>query len=144
MDEKKIDLLAPFIAIRQDVEGDYFTPTMGEYLCNPLTDDLLDVEVSLGGFYSAEELGVLQSNGSVKPVFRVASGAAERFALSTQDEYDEMVVHWSVRYRTNAGARYEASFGSYKRLRDAGYTELTPCLGGPARIIPGKTIRLAA
>jgi hypothetical protein len=140
---KQIDLSVPFIAIRPDEEGDDFTPTMGEYLCNPLGEKLLDVIVSTGGFYSADELGVIESQAKPKPAFSVAPGGAERFTLSTQDEYDEMVVHWYVTYRTESGAEYEAKFGSYKYLQDAVYAEMTPCLGGPARVVPGTTTRLS-
>jgi hypothetical protein len=62
MSDKKIDVTRPFIAIRKDLEGSDYDATMGEYLCNPLDEDLLDVEVSTGGFYSDSEIGVITSD----------------------------------------------------------------------------------
>ena len=56
MSENKIDVTKPFIAIREDLEGSDYDATMGEYFCNPLDEDLLDVEVSTGGFYSDPEI----------------------------------------------------------------------------------------
>ncbi len=39
--------------IRQDETGTEYERTMGEYLCNPLNQDLLDVSISTGGFYTS-------------------------------------------------------------------------------------------
>jgi len=133
--KRKIDLTIPFIAIRKDLPGDPYTATMGEYLCNPLNEALLDVEISSGGFYSAEDLGVVESVvQEPKPIVTIPAGESFRFALSTEDEYDEMVVHWSLRYRTaTLGAQTDA-FGSFQTA--AQWLEDVPTLGGPGNVVP--------
>ena len=133
---EKFDLSRPFLAIREDEEGSDYEPTMGEYLCNPLDEDLLDAEVSLGGFYSIEELGVIESNESKRRLFVVPAGKAVPFALSTWDEYCEMVCHWSIRYRTATSGNVVLGFGSSKRLADCVVFEDVPILGGRARVVP--------
>lgn len=135
--KRKIDLTLPFVAIRKDVPGGPYTPTMGEYLCNPLEEDLLDVEISTGGWYSADDLGVIDSiPQEAKPAYTIPAGECVRFALSTEDEYNEMAVHWTLRYRTvSAGVRTE-SFGSFKRLKDARSFEKVPILGSAGRVVP--------
>ena len=134
--QRVIDVSIPFIAIRSDEPGDYFTPTMGEYLCNPLAEDLFDVRVSLGGFFSDESLGVIESEPNDKGPFDLPAGKAHRFCLSTQDEYDEMVVSWSVRYRKACGESVTMYFGSFKRLQDTRHFDEVPALGGPALVVP--------
>ena len=134
----KIDLTLPFIAIRCDVEGDDFTPTMGEYLCNPLTEDLLDAEVSIGGFYSDPDLGVISSEPKSPDRYTVPAGKYVRFALSTWDEYCEMVCHWSLSYRTESLGQRTSKFGTFKRLEDVTSMDDVPILGGGAMIVPGE------
>jgi hypothetical protein len=135
--QRKIDVRVPFIAIRQDLKGDEYKPTMGEYLCNPLSEDLLDVSVSTGGFYSDDELGVVEANESEKkPSFVVPAGKAVRFTLSTRDEYDELVCHWTVCYRTTTSERVAIDFGTFKRLEDTQYFAEVPVLGGPGKVVP--------
>jgi hypothetical protein len=133
--EEKPILDRPFIAIRRDEEGEAYDPTEGEYLCNPLDEDMLDVVVSSGGFYTLPQVGVVEGNSSVHPTFAVRAGSAERFALSTREEYDEMVVHWNVSYRTAKHGEARFSVSSWKGLRDTIYCEDIPTLGGPGRIV---------
>ncbi len=109
---------------------------MGEYLCNPLDEDLLEVEISTGGFFSDAELGVIEANGSPKERFSVPSGKAIRFGLSTWDEYCEYVLHWSVRYRTKTKAFRQSHFGTFKHLKDCVPMQDAPCLGGPGQVVP--------
>jgi hypothetical protein len=125
----------PFIAIRSDEEGSAYDPTMGEYLCNPLTEDLFDVRVSTGGFYSTDELGVISSVPKEDPTFTVPAGTAVRFTMSTGDEFSEMSVHWTVRYRTEGSEFKTLSFSSNKRLADAEMMSDVPILGGPGRVL---------
>jgi len=135
----EIDLTRPFIAIRQDEDDRDYDPTMGEYLCNPLDDDLLDVDVSTGGFYSDDELGVIEGTGSLKPSFFVPAGGAVRFALSTREEYAEMAVHWRVRYRTATRGVERGGFGTFKRRQDTVFFPDVPVLGGPGEVVPRST-----
>ena len=136
MNENKIDLTQPFIAIRNDLEGSDYDATMGEYLCNPLDEDLLDVEVSTGGFFGADELGVIEAKSAPEPVFIVPAGTAVRFALSTWDEYCEYVLHWTVRYRTETKPEGVRRFETFKYLRDCVPMKDVPCLGGPGQVVP--------
>jgi len=136
--ERTVNTDLPFIAIRQDVEGSDYAPTMGEYLCNPLAEDMSDVDVSIGGFYSAEGVGVIESLPNQKPRFAVPAGAAIRFTLSTWDEYLEMVCHWTVLYRLSNGPVQTQKFGTFKALADAPYFEDVTCLRGPGRVVPGE------
>jgi len=132
-----IDVTVPFVAIRKDLPGDEFEPTMGEYLCNPLKEDMLDVEISTGGFFSDDELGVIESiPQKPKPTYTIPAGECVRVTLSTQDEYDEMVVHWSLRYRTARLGVQTESFGSFKRLEDTQALDDVPVLGGPGMVVP--------
>jgi hypothetical protein len=133
--QRVIDLGIPFIAIRSDEPGNQFMATMGEYLCNPLAEDLFDVRVSIDGFFS-DELGVVESEPNSKGPFDLPAGKAHRFCLSTQDEYDEMVVSWSVRYRKASGESVTLYFGSFKRLADTRHFAEVPILGGPALVVP--------
>jgi hypothetical protein len=133
--EEKVILDLPFIAIRTDEEGEDYDPTEGEYLCNPLDEDLIDVVVSTGGFYTLPEVGVVEGNSSVQPTFTVPAGKSERFALSTREEYYEMVVHWNVQYRTATRGEVRFSVSSWKRLRDTVFCENIPTLGGSGRIV---------
>ncbi|MDP9025922.1 MAG: hypothetical protein M3N13_11180 [Candidatus Eremiobacteraeota bacterium] len=134
--KRVIDTTVPFIAIREDVSGSSYDPTMGEYLCNPLDEDLSDVRISTSGFFSADSLGVISSEPHDTGPFDLPAGEARRFALSTDDEYDEMVVSWTVRYRTPSRGVVTESFGSYKCLKDTEYHPDVPALGGPALIVP--------
>jgi hypothetical protein len=136
---KNIDLTQPFVAIRNDLDGDDFTATMGEYLCNPLAEDLADIRISLGGFYSADPVGVIESLPNEKRLPLLGAGEANRFALSTWDEYCEMVVHWSVRYTLASGSVRLAEFSSFKGLADAQHFDAVPCLLTAARVVPGTT-----
>jgi len=135
MKKKEIDVTVPFIAIREDVKGTEFEPTMGEYLCNPLAVDLLDAEVTTGGFFS-DESGVIEGGGEPKPSFVVPAGKAVRFTLSTWDEYCEMVCYWKVRYRTTSSTFTSVSFATYKGLADTQALADVPALGGRAIIVP--------
>jgi|SRR5664279_649541 len=110
---------------------------MGEYLCNPLAEDVVDAEISVGGFFSDDELGVIEaSDNKAKPKIDVPAGEARRFTISTQDEYDEMVCSWTVRYRTKSAGVVTAGFGTFKRLEDTVHFDDVPILGGPARVVP--------
>ena len=71
-----------------------------------------------------------------KPTYTVPVGGSVRFTLSTWDEYDEMVVHWSVRYRTVTNGVQTASFGSFKGLADVQLFSHVPILGGPGMVVP--------
>ena len=136
VNKESIDITKPFIAIRVDVKGGDYEPTMGEYLCNPLDEDLLDAEVSTGGWYGADELGVIESIEKPKdPRFLVPAGKAVRFALSTWDEYCEMSLHWSVRYRTSEGV-VTCAFETFKQLEDCVTLDEVPCLGGRGHVVP--------
>jgi hypothetical protein len=126
----------PFIAVRSDEEGDDYSPTMGEYLCNPLDEDLIDAKVSTGGYFSAEELGVISSIPTDKDTFMVPAGGAVRFALSTWDEYTEMVLHWRVRYRTATSGFVSMSFGTFKGLADAETMPDVPGFNGQGLVVP--------
>ena len=132
----EIDITRPFIAIRKDAKGNFMQPTLGEYICNPLSEDLFDVRVELGGWYSAEEIGVITSVPKELPAFDVPSGHAVRYTISTEDEFNEMDVHWTVRYRTESEGETSVPFGSYKRLEDAQFMTDVPILGGRGRVIP--------
>jgi hypothetical protein len=133
--EGKNDMNRPFIAIRSDEECSVYDATMGEYLCNPLTEDLLDVRVSTGGFYSDDELGVISSVPKEEATFTVRAGTAVRFEMSTWDEFTEMSVHWKVRYRTEGSEFKTLSFASDKRVADAEMMSNVPILGGPGRVL---------
>jgi hypothetical protein len=137
MSESKINVTKPFIAIREDLQGSDYDATMGEYLCNPLNEELLDVEISTGGFYSDQQIGVITSDESKDNLLTVPAGSAVRFALSTWDEYQEYVLHWSVRYRTATKARGTYRFGTFKSLKDCEWMKDVPCLGGPGCVVPG-------
>ncbi len=138
MVKAEVDLSQPFLAIRKDVEGSAFDQTMGEYICNPLSQDLLDVEVSLGGFFSDAELGVLESKDKTFPLSVVPAGQAARFTISTWDEYCEFVCYWTVSYRTITNGNAKMSFGTFKVLADCQLLEETPVLGGRAYIVPRR------
>lgn len=131
-----IDITVPFIAIRKDEPGNAYDPTMGEYFCNPLDEDIFDVRISSSGFFSDESLGVISSEPNDKGPFDLPAGQSRQFALSTQDEYDEMVVSWVVRYRTASRGIVNDSFGSFKRLSDVEHFSDVPTLGGPALVVP--------
>lgn len=129
----------PFIAIRNDVAGDRYTPSAGEYLVNSLEEDLHDVKVSSGGFYSTD-LGVITTDGHPQNGLIVPARGFLRVGLSTWDEYDELVVSWRVEFATRAPSPESAAFGSYKGLADASYVDDIPILGGPGWIVPREII----
>jgi len=133
--KNEIYLTIPFIAIRNDEDGGDYDPTMGEYLVNPLDQDLLDVEISTGGFFSDAELGVIESNQNAKSFPVVRAGHAVQFGLSTRDEYNEMECHWNVRYRTAARGMVTVGFGMSKRRGDTVYFSDLPVLGGPGEVV---------
>jgi len=89
-----------------------------------------------GGFFSDDDLGVIKSEESKKASFVVPAGQAVRFTLSTWDEYCEMVLHWSVRYRTATGGSVIVKFGNFKNLEDCEILDDVPALGGRAFIVP--------
>lgn len=132
----EIDITRPFIAIRGDLGGDNFTKNMGEYLCNPLDVDLLDVEFSTGGFFSDDSLGVVEASETLKQATRVRAGTGTRFMLATLDEYYEFLCHWSVRYRTTADVVVNISFSASKWLLDCKEYDELPVIGGRGNVIP--------
>lgn len=133
---RELDLTEPFIVVRKDCEGKPYEATMGEYLCNPLAEDVCDVEISTGGFWSDEEFGVVSTAPKEPQRLFVPAGRVLRFALSTRDEFDEMVVHWTIRYHTASRGRVEFECESFKGLRDATFFPEVPLLAGPGFVIP--------
>lgn len=109
---------------------------MDEFFCNPLDEDLLDVEVSTGGFFSDPELGVIESLPNVIERMRVPARGARVFAVSTWDEYREFVLHWLLRYRTESGGLTAVSFGTFKELDDCESLDVTPMLEGSTFVVP--------
>lgn len=128
----------PFIAISQDIAGDRYTPTEGEYLVNPLDEELRQVKVSTGGFYSADR-GVITAGGGSQHGLIVPARGFLQVGLSTWDEYDEFVVSWKLEFVTRT-VRESAAFGSYKGLVDAIYVDDIPILGGPGWIVPREIV----
>ena len=132
----EILITQPFIAIRRDLGGDNFTKNMGEYLCNPLDVDLLDVEFSTGGFFSDDFLGVVEARETGKRATRVRAGTGARFMLATLDEYYETSCHWSVRYRTTADAVVKISFSASKWLLNCKEYDELLVIGGRGNVVP--------
>lgn len=133
----EIVITQPFIAIRRDLGGDNFTKNMGEYLCNPLDVDLLDVEFSTGGFFFLDDfLGVVEARETGKRATRVRAGTGARFMLATLEEYFEISCHWSVRYRTTADVVVKISLSASKWLLDCKEHDKLPVIGGRRNVVP--------
>ncbi len=111
-------------------------PTLGEYFCNPFFEALLDVTITLGGYFSAEGVGVLESIPKKIELPVIPSRGCVRYTISTEDEFNEMAVDWSVSYRTATSDVQCVSFSSFKMLADAQKYSDVPLLGGPGRIVP--------
>jgi hypothetical protein len=137
-DNDTIDTSRPFIAIRRDREGRDFEATQGEYLVNPLNEELRNVLTSTGGFFSTDEC-VIESEKRPPGQWTIRPLGFVRIGLSTRDEYEEFVVHWSVEYELQSGKRVRAGFASSKGLADAEFFEEIPILGGPGLIVPGSS-----
>lgn len=134
MKDDEVDTSRPFIAVRHDAEGDVFTPTLGEYLVNPLAAPLLDVSVSMSGFFSDDD-GVAVSVPNVDRFSEIAPGGFVRFALSTRDEWDEFVMSWFVQYSVT-GQRERLQFGCFKRMEGVVRTTSLPILDGHGFLVP--------
>jgi hypothetical protein len=124
----------PFIAIRSDFDGDRIEKTEGEYVVNPLPVDITDVTIRTGGFYSDDD-GVVEGKAPVDTLKVVKALSAERFTLSTVDEYDEFVCWWHLKY-TVGGRQYSAEFSTGKSLRGARFMEDLPFLEHGVRVVP--------
>lgn len=109
---------------------------MGEYLCNPLDVDLLDIKFSTGGFLSDDSLGVEEASETLKQATRVRAGTGARFMLATLDEYYEFSSYWSVRYRTTADVVVKISISASKWLLDCKEYEELPVIGGRENLVP--------
>jgi hypothetical protein len=130
-----VDTGVPFLAVRREVDGGYFRPTNAVYLVNPLSVALCNVKVSTGGHYSDVDLGVTTVEGKEKPSLDLAALSAAKIEMTSDDEFDEVNIWWTVCFEVD-GITTTRDFATSKRLENVQSVDEVPVLGKPGKLIP--------
>jgi hypothetical protein len=107
-------------------------------LVNPTTTDMRDIVVATGGWYSDDELGVINSTAKDKTFPVLAAGSFMEIEKPDDDELGEFVIWWRISY---GEPRQTLAFGLFKRRDFVGAPDLSPLLGGPGALIQRNEVK---
>lgn len=133
-DEAQFDTTRPFIAIvPYEIPGDFFDPTEGVYLVNPLDVALTNTYERIGGFFSTEDT-VLEASPRTKGPWDIEPRSALLLEMSSIDEFYELVCWWTIEYEI-AGQKHSIQFHAGKALRQTRAIENCPVLNRKALLV---------
>ena len=119
MPQDRFDWTRPFIAI-----------TDGEYVVNPLAEEIRNVHVASGGLDSGCPTNTLVGDYSTIPPYGHA-------LFHEGGGYEDVVVSWTVDYETASDGRQKSYFVAGKDLRGCPIVRYIPYMGGGGWIVPG-------
>jgi hypothetical protein len=119
MPQERFDWTKPFIAI---TDG-------GEYVVNPLPEEIRNVNVSSDGMDSGCPTNTIVGDYSIIPPYGHA-------LFHPGGGYEDVVVSWTVDYETASDGRQKCYFVAGKDLRDCPFAPFIPYMGGRGWVVP--------
>jgi hypothetical protein len=118
MPQERFDWTEPFIAI-----------TDGEYVVNPLAEEIRNVHVSSDGLDSGCPTNTIVGDHSIIPPYGHA-------LFNPGGGYEDVVVSWTVDYETASDGKQKCYFVSGKDLRGCPIVRYIPYMGGGGWSVP--------
>ncbi len=119
MYRERFDWTKPFIVITVG----------GEYIVNPLAEEIRDVHVSSGGTDSGYPTNTLVGDYSIVPPYGHA-------LFHKGGGYEDVVVSWAADYETASDGKQRCYFVAGKDLRGCPIVRYIPYMGGGGWIVP--------